>query len=388
MNMLVVALALGPGGVSRYIEQFSQHMARLGNRVFILTVRSDQKEPVDLDENCLRYDVDFGEGMIEHLSHLPGMLKRVNRLAIEHDLDIIVANTPLSNALAQLIKKSIGLKKIKTLRIVHGMWAEEMLTRAETRGIYGHGTISKVLPYFSRHIENNELARSDYIIAVSDELRNYVEANTRRRDVHVIPAGVDTSVFALPDESKGALRHSLKLEDKTTVLFVGDMREVKGLEFLIDASLSLCEDYDIQFLIVGGGPNLDRMKEKVNNLELSDVFNFTGRVSNQLLIDCYRASDLFCLPSLWEGLPQTLLEAMSTGLPVVATSVGGIPSLIMDRENGLLIPPGDSKALEEGIRLLLDNNSLSLELGSNAREAIICSYSWETICKRIQNVIQ
>jgi glycosyltransferase involved in cell wall biosynthesis len=111
---------------------------------------------------------------------------------------------------------------------------------------------------------------------------------------------------------------------------------------------------------------------------------FTGQVENAL--SYLQAADLFVLPSATEGLSNSLLEAMSTGLPVLATSVGGTPDVVTHGENGYLIPPDDLPALQTGLTALLADPTLSAELGAQGRSRIKKDYSLEAIADRLSGL--
>lgn len=362
-------------------------MGSIGNKVIALTIGPGSENIDDVDANYSRMNIRTDGKLSSNLKGIMGLLRAAHRLIKENDIDLIVANTPISNLIALAIRFRCGRKRVQSLRIVHGMWAREMQERPESREIYGSVVLTEILPPISRFIEKFELSRTDQIIVVSEELQTYVEHITGRHGINVVPAGVDIMTFSPPDKSKQAIRQSLGLRDKKSVLFTGIIKEIKGLRFLVDASSPLLKKHDIQFVIVGNGPELPEIMKQIDNLELSGSFTFTGRVSDSQLIDYYRCADVYCLPSLWEGLPQSLLEAMSCGLPTVATSVGGIPSLIDDGENGLLIPAKDPVAIVEKVDYLLTRLGEADRIGANARATILDNYAWEEICARIKHIV-
>ena len=125
------------------------------------------------------------------------------------------------------------------------------------------------------------------------------------------------------------------------------------------------------------------MKRKVQSLGLQEKFIFLGQVSKEKLVKLYQDAALFVFPSYHEGLPTALLEAMSCGLPIVATDVRGNRDLISNRKNGILVPPRDPKKLAEAISLLLGDERLRITYGRNARISIEQNYTWDEISNKV-----
>jgi glycosyltransferase involved in cell wall biosynthesis len=133
---------------------------------------------------------------------------------------------------------------------------------------------------------------------------------------------------------------------------------------------------DAHLVIVGSGPEESRLKE----LSMAGVL-FVGQSSDT--VRYLQAADLFVLPSSTEGLSGSLLEAMSTGIPVLATSVGGTPDVIQHGLNGYLIPSDNLNRLKQGLQTLLSDNDLRMRLGSNARLRILADYSLDQVAERL-----
>jgi glycosyltransferase involved in cell wall biosynthesis len=142
------------------------------------------------------------------------------------------------------------------------------------------------------------------------------------------------------------------------IVYFGRMTKGKGIDLLIEAFCHLVTDFPYARLsLIGSGERLPLLRKRVNELHLSDRVQFTDWLQNDALFSRLVASDLFCLPSFSEGLPSSILEAMSIGLPIVATYVGGIPEIIEHNVSGILIPPRDEAALR-GALLELANDPL------------------------------
>jgi glycosyltransferase involved in cell wall biosynthesis len=157
--------------------------------------------------------------------------------------------------------------------------------------------------------------------------------------------------------------------DKRVILSAGRLAEQKGFPYLIEAASILARRrHDFVVVIAGMGKLLERLRAQAAALGLDQVVHFAGFVED---IDSYTAGcDIAVLASLWEGMPNAVMEAMALGRPVVATSVNGVAELMVDGETGIVVPPRDAEALAEAIDRLLDNRELAAKMGSSAKRRI------------------
>jgi glycosyltransferase involved in cell wall biosynthesis len=121
----------------------------------------------------------------------------------------------------------------------------------------------------------------------------------------------------------------------------------------------------------------------VGDMGLSDKFTFLGNLGSEQLVKCYHAATVFVLPSYYEGLPTSLLEAMACGLPVVTTNVGSIPEIVENNRNGTIVPKGDPLAISEAVLHLLKNKQERLEIGRAARKKVELYYDWNKLVDRL-----
>jgi glycosyltransferase involved in cell wall biosynthesis len=161
----------------------------------------------------------------------------------------------------------------------------------------------------------------------------------------------------------------------TRLLFVGRLAEQKGLPILLDA-LAKVEGATLD--IAGDGPERKMLEQKVNDLNISERVKILGYQSQPQVRALLKQADVFVMSSFAEGLPVVLMEAMAAGVPVVATWVAGIPEIVRDERNGLLIPPGDANALAQAIRRLLNDPDLRNQFASAGREKIEQDFNIET----------
>jgi len=180
------------------------------------------------------------------------------------------------------------------------------------------------------------------VICVSKDLENMVQRLEAKSTV-VIP-----SPLMLPCYDKTNVRR----KDRE-IVSVARLVSIKGMSYLIRA---MAHVKDGSLVIIGDGPERRKLELLSRHLELSDRVFFTGWISDPLRIfDHLKQATVFVLPSLSEGSPRVLIEAMSCGLPVVATDVGGVPEVVVDGVNGLLVSPRDEKALAEAIEYVFND---------------------------------
>lgn len=222
-------------------------------------------------------------------------------------------------------------------------------------------------------------SRLDRCVAVSSQVREELLASGfRAAAVLTIPNGVDTARFR-PAEAKATLRERLNLRGRT-VTFVGRLVPEKGLDCLLRAWSSLDLAPTDVLLLAGDGPERAALENLARQLGIAGRVRFLGKADEPERI--LQASDLFVLPSFTEGMPNSLLEAMATGLPCIATRVGGIPDLIANGQNGLLVPPGDPKALAEAMDHVLGDPQGAARLGVEARRTVEGTYSIDRVAER------
>jgi glycosyltransferase involved in cell wall biosynthesis len=172
--------------------------------------------------------------------------------------------------------------------------------------------------------------------------------------------------------------------DSKVVGTVGKLREEKGIEYFIRAAHIVLQKYpQTTFLVVGDGPLRQNLEKLAKQLKVENNILFTGYRQNVPVI--LSLFDIDVMPSLTEGSPLALLEAMAMGRPIIATDVGGIKEILEDKKTGLLVQPRDSSALAQGILHLFENQEIAEKLGMRAREDSN-KYDIQLYIKRLQNL--
>lgn len=225
----------------------------------------------------------------------------------------------------------------------------------------------------------------DAFLVISQEIDEELSALHIPREKRILlPNGVNV-VRCLPvsEDQKRKLRAVLSLPAQAKiVMYAGRLVPEKRVDHL----LKIWDDLRTRFptahlLVVGEGEEKDRLV----GMNVDGV-QFTGRVPDA--VPYLQASDLFVLPSSTEGLSNSMLEAMSCGLPVLATTVGGAPDVIEHGKSGWLIPPEDVDALQQGLETLLEDQALRFTLGSNGRQRILSNFSLDSVAGHLADLYQ
>jgi glycosyltransferase involved in cell wall biosynthesis len=191
---------------------------------------------------------------------------------------------------------------------------------------------------------------ADLVAPVSEDLARQVRAIAPRARVRVVENVVDTAVFHPPAERRP---RSGTADRPARLLTVAAFAPKKAHTDLLEALTELRPDRDVTLELVGEGDTRRRVEARARELGVSDVVRFRGEQPKSEVAELMRRADLFVLPSVFENLPCVLIESLASGLPFVATAVGGVPELV-DGPGGILSPPGDPRALAAAIRSALD----------------------------------
>jgi glycosyltransferase involved in cell wall biosynthesis len=190
--------------------------------------------------------------------------------------------------------------------------------------------------------------------------------------IEVVANGIDTAAFAVDDDPL-VLRRALDIPEHAPVIgTVGRLNEIKRQDLLLSA---VAQIPDTHLLLVGDGPRLQALRDLAGKLKIEGRVHFAGYQSRP---EAYlRTMDVFALTSRSEGMPLAVLEAWATGLPVVASRVGGLPDLIEEGRTGLLFAPDDENSLVLALSSLLDDKQQARQLGNAGREQVRSTYSLE-----------
>ena len=214
------------------------------------------------------------------------------------------------------------------------------------------------------------------IVAVSPEVRQLMRRYlTPDKKIQVIINGIDMQEFRKNTAARNKIRREFNIAPETPLIGVfGRISPEKGQKYFIAAAAQVLKVLpEAHFLIVGDGFQSEEMQQYVAELGISEMVLFAGFRPN--VAEFYSALDIFVLPSLLEGTPMALLEAMSTELPVIASEVGGVGRIIQDKENGLLVPPADAEELASAMLRLLQHLEEGDRMAVNGFATIAEKYS-------------
>jgi glycosyltransferase involved in cell wall biosynthesis len=213
-------------------------------------------------------------------------------------------------------------------------------------------------------------------IAVSEEVKTAMVRTIGpiHDKIVVISNGVDLRRYE-QSVDKLSVRTRLGLDlDARLIAVVGTLKEPKGHCYLVEAMTDIVRRHpEVHALFIGDGNLRDELKSQVERLALKNYVHFLG--NRQDVPDLLAASDLFVLPSLWEGLSMALLEAMASDKPIVATSVAGTNQVLIPGKTGLVVPPGDVRRLAEAIEELLSDSARAEDMAHAARKDVEIHYS-------------
>lgn len=270
--------------------------------------------------------------------------------------------------------------EIPSLTTIHTTLRSQMMgTSSSSLKLREMERSEKMTTFFSPALlvaERLYIERCENLIFVSQYIRKLFESSFGRpKRFMVIHNGIDTTLFR-PRDQKECSDHFPMLDGlENIILFTGRMIALKGLDVLIDSFAEIVQDLDAHLVLAGAG-NFEPWKRRLSRKNIpNSKYTFLGKVPYHEMPFLYPLASVFVLPSYSESFPLTILEAMSAGIPVIATNVGGLPEMIENGVNGFLINPGDSSALSQKISEVLCCRDRTLELVRNGRERAINDFS-------------
>ncbi len=353
------------GGAERQIQQLAPRLQARGFEICVLTRHEAGLPRFEEVEGIPVYRLpSIGPKTIAAAVFIGSAVFQLGRLRP----DIVHAHEILSPASAALLSKRL--------------YGHPVVVKLLRGGLLGDIYKIKRRPFGRQRLHG--LSREvDSFVVISREIESELAQQGIAQPKRIfIPNGVDTERFTPVSElQKLHLRSEFQLPQKAlVVVYLGRLVVEKHVDYLLkvwnDVRLAIPDAY---LVIVGSGPEESRLKE----LSVAGV-QFVGESSNP--VRYLQAADLFVLPSSTEGLSGSLLEAMSTGIPVLATSVGGTPDVIQNGLNGYLISSDNLDQLKQGLQILLSDHDLRKRLGSNARLRILSNYSMDLDAERLASL--
>lgn len=242
--------------------------------------------------------------------------------------------------------------------------------------IYRFPNLSKANLYSIKYT----LRSADYLLSTSHSMADYMKRFTSKEAI-ITPFGVDTKLFS----------PSVNIIDNNyfSIGFVKSLAPVYGADDVIDAFLLFQSEnpqVDARLTITGKGPDEQRLKEKVSSLGLSDKIRFTGYIPNSELPKLFRSFDVALFMSRQESFGVAAVEAMSCGVPVVATETDGFCEVIRDGLTGIIVPVGDTRAAADALKRLYSDPSLRKRFAGEGRRVVEMEYDWDENVNIVMNL--
>jgi len=328
----------GGGGIATHIIELSRHLEMLGLRVAVV---SPVRRPAPL-----------------------AIARYVRKLAAGYDIVHVHGSYDISALVAGLLTtEALGGGTVYTT----------------------HGTGSRYWSPMKRWgaVWRDSAKRVDVVISVSEFVRRRVVQILGENPPkhHTIYNGVDYDFFSpVADSSKAKL--ALGVSGRYVVLFVGRLASNKGIGHLLGAMPMLRKEIpDLTLLIGGRGEMEGELRRRAAELGVTDIVDFRGHVPQERLPGFYGAADVVVVPSTYEPGGITPIEAMSMMKPVIGARAGGIAEALTDGVNGLLVSPGDSRAIAVAVKRLHDDPELATKLGENGRTVAVNRFGWERVAR-------
>jgi glycosyltransferase involved in cell wall biosynthesis len=225
------------------------------------------------------------------------------------------------------------------------------------------------------------LKTADELIAVCEFVkRDITRYGVGGERISVIYNGVDTRFFK---PSKKTFRERGAEGFDVLLVFLGRLIPQKGLHQLVEAMARVVREHPgTGLLIAGRGGEEGKLRRKVRKLGLDKNVNFTGFVPEERLPELYSSADIFVLPSLWEVLPISLLEALACGAPLLVSDAGGNPEVVKDGVNGLVFRKGNVEELARKMETLIGDPKRRAKMGRESRKMAVKKFDWELIAKK------
>lgn len=348
------------GGAQRLLTLIAKHIPVDKYRLIIVSLQENVAIADQFDQNRVKL-ISFKRQRPSILSpwrffrYVVSNLKDIIELCIDEKADVIHCHLSDSEFLGVFASIFLGIKDVYITVHVSRLFPEH------PKGDFRLLLRKVMMSYLYRRVKG--------IISVSEDVRREI------LDVIKIPPskvfkltnGIDTSIFEHPYDI-GLIRTSLNINEHAKLLLnVGRLTEAKGQVYLIEAINKLRENFpDVKLLIAGEGELRELLERKVNELKLNNNVVFLG-VRNDIP-QLLAASDLFVFPSIHEGTPLSLLEAMAAGKPIVTTDIPPHREILTHMDSALMVPPADSYALATAIEKLLKCPDLGMKLARNAKK--------------------
>ena len=345
MKILFITNHLNVGGISSYLLTLTSGLKQKGHQVYLASSGGE------LEDQFRQAQITLLEVPLKTKNEISLKIFlsfwKLRKIARQLNIDLIHSHSRTSQVLGDLLGRSLTKPHIFTC---HGFFKPKMFRRIF--GCWGQA-----------------------VIAISQQVKEHliIDFKLDESKISVVHNGIDTNNFG-DFSTRDKTRKDLGIDNVLLVGIIARLSDVKGHLYLIRAMQRVVKIFPTtKLLIIGEGKMKKALIKEIEVLGIKENVLLIPRASNTK--DLLSAMDIFVMPSLQEGLGLALMEAMAQGLAVVGSAVGGIKTLIQDKQNGLLVAPADAPALAEAIITLLNDSALRRALGARAREFIIANFS-------------
>lgn len=356
------------------------------NTIHVLTPKTPYTPKVDEDENIIIHRVPCmrSPGLLPiSFSFISNVLAR--KIIKEHDIDIIQGHQ--WDSVIFPFPKNIGFVFRSNITAIGVSEIMKPLANGFQRVMYSVATF----------LDKLVCRRADRIIAVSDFIATELKKYGIENKVDVIRNGVNTHKFS-PKVSGNEIRRKYGLEGSRVLLFSGRLVPSKGIEFLLKALPIVIREHPNVKLMIAGGTTYSiknslyseynaMLRKIVDSNDLNDFVISQGHVNFSRMPAYYAAADICVMPSVYEPLGNVSLEVLASGRPLIASRTGGIPEVVENRKNGILVPPKNPRALADALLELLDDEDLRKKIGRNARKKAE-TMSWDKVGRWVLRVLK
>lgn len=350
-----------PGGSGIVAVELGKSLARLGHKVHFIT-NGIPSRLGRFDENIYLHKVETGEYPLFQQSnpYSLSLAVKIREVAEQYDLDLVHVHYAIPHAAsAFLAKEMLKPKILKTITTLHGTDI----------------TLVGVMPSFYA-ITRFIISASDAITSVSEFLRRQtIEEFKIEKRIDVINNFVDSNEFRPVVDP--VIRKRLAPNGERLVIHVSNFRKVKNLPVVVEVFSEVRKEIQARLVLVGDGPELEAVERQVAQLGIRDDVIFMG--DREFIADILPVGDVFLLPSKHESFGLAALEAMSCGVPVVGSDVGGLHEVIVDGVTGFMCDPQDIGYMKTLVLRLLRNEDFRRSIGEKARARAVQNFSRERV---------
>ncbi len=354
MNILFLTTHLNAGGITSYLLTLSKGMIERGVRVHIASSGGDMAgEFSAAGAKLLNLNIRTKSELDPRIYYA---LLVLNQYVRQHDINVIHSQTRITQVMGFWLAAMTGCTFVSTC---HGFF-KKRLSR-QMLPCWGNAVVA-ISPAVQKHLEDDFMVGGDRI--------------------SLIPSGIDIRMYPPVDSMiKYQMRRKYGLGEEPVVGIIARLSEVKGQDILIEAMKTVLEQFpNAKLIIAGEGKTEPLLREMVkrSNLERNVLFY---PITNKT-VEILSALDIFVMPSRQEGLGLSIMEAQATGVPVIASRVGGIPSLVEDGKTGFLVEPENPAALAQTIIMALRDRHRLTQISRIGREFARENYSWDRMVEK------